>query len=415
MQAGIKQWEEGVETHSSEWVDMISRGDAEAIWSRLFHIVSRHSAVRSYHAANSWSKESLQDFCCDVTQELFLRLQKKNRWDYYLEASYTNERVEHELYGIEVPNLVSQFLRERYPESYRLARRISNLLLTSKEFQRFDRSKANRSEGAQTSDAAPVSKMVQQVYGLADWSLDKPIASQQNLAEIIKEVPHRVRDTRRAGRGSTSQVVISNMDLTQLLIEIFQAIDTPTDVRTMRTLALSKLTVEDSQIIAMDEALIIDADKEPLKVDYADSKPNPEEVILEKEMAAQMDVLADDILQRCLERVRNKPQRFQKLVEVVWHCYFNQDSSSQTHIAKLMDISDSLVSHYRKIFDSVIHMEDLCVDEWIHLNSALDKRLDKIMAVYREADRQENWLWNHQSGVLPANRRPATKYYAASV
>ena len=415
MQAGTKQWEVGLDNHFSGWVEMISGGNAEAIWARLYHIVSRHSAVRSYHAANSWSKESLQDFCCDVTQELFLRLQKKNRWDYYLEAGYTNERVEHELYGIEVPNLISQFLRERYPESYRLARRISNLLLTSKEFQRFDRSKANRLEGEQPNEAAPVSKMVQQVYGLADWSLDKPIDSQQHLAEKIKEVPHRIRDTRRAGRGSTSQVVISNTDLTHLLVEIFQAIDTPTDVRTMRTLALSKLTVEDSQIIAMDEAVILDADKEPLKIDYADSKPNPEEVILEKEMAAQMDVLADDILQRCLERVRNKPQRFQKLVEVVWHYYFNQDTSSQTHIAKLMDISDSLVSHYRKIFDSVIHMEDLCVDEWIHLNSALDKRLDKIMAVYQQADSQESRYWNHPHGLVTGNRQSATKYYAASV
>ena len=112
MQAVKKQWEASVENHSGEWIEIISKGDAEAMWTKLFHIISRHSAVRSFYASHGWSQDGLRDLCCDLTQELFLRLQKKNRWDFYLDAGYTNERVEHELYGIEVPNLISQFLRE---------------------------------------------------------------------------------------------------------------------------------------------------------------------------------------------------------------------------------------------------------------------------------------------------------------
>jgi predicted transcriptional regulator len=387
MVAALKEWEAQVRNHTEDWIHIISRGDAETLWAKLFHIVSRHSAVRSLYTSKDLSWESLKEMYFDLTQDLYVKLQEKDRWQLYLDQGYTHERVEHELYDIEVPNLVSRLLRERHPESYRIARRTSNLLMTRKEFCRYSRSRASSSGEV---SARPTNKMVLQVYGLADWPPDKPLKQQQHLHEMIREVAYRMRDTRRAGRGSSSQVVISNVELTQLIIEIFRTINSPADIRTMRSLVLSKLAIEDSQMISMDETMEKSNSETELRIlDFPDKQPTPEEMILEKELVRQMELLADCIIDSCRQGVRNKPQRFRKLIEVVWHCYFNHSSSSQTAVAKRMGISDSLVSHYRKIFDTMVRREDLRMDEYVYLNSALDKRVSELFAKYKASDRKQ--------------------------
>jgi hypothetical protein len=242
MVAALKHWEPQVRRLAGDWVTIISRGDANAIWDKLFTIVSRHSTVRSLYASKDLSWDSLQELCRDLTQDLYLKLEEKDRWQYYVDLDYSNERVEHELYGIEVPNLVSRLLRQRYPESYRIARRTSNLLMTRKEFRCYSRiASFPRSDQGGVTRAS--NKMVLQVYGLTEWPPDKPVKQQQHLQEMIKGVACRLRDTRRAGRGSSSQVVISNAALTQLIVDIFRTIDSPTDVRTMRSLVMSKHAV----------------------------------------------------------------------------------------------------------------------------------------------------------------------------
>lgn len=412
MVAVFKQWETPFSSHADDWIHMISRGDAEAMWEKLFHIVSRHSAVRALYASRELSRDSLKEMYCDLTQDLYVKLHEKDRWRFYVDVGYTSERVEHELYGIEVPNLVSRLLRERYPESYRIARRTSNLLMTQKEFRCYSRRPASGASGV----GGVTGKMVLQVFGLAEWEPDKPVTAQQQWHEKLKEVPCRLRDTRRAGRGSSSQVVISNAELCQLIIDIFRTINSPMDVRTMRSLVLSKLAIEDSRTISMDETLTTSrltssAAPEPVRLDFADDKPTPEEVFLEKETASRMEALARAVLDRCREAVRHKPKRFRKLIEVVWHCYFNPASPSQTSIAKRLAMSDSLVSHYRKIFDAIIRNEALGVDECVYLNSALDREVTEALKRVQAADAARR----HASPTGAAAEPTVVKYRVATV
>jgi hypothetical protein len=383
----INKWDSTVSNHRAGWIDVLSRGDAEVLWTKLFYIVSRHSAIRSLYSPSKWSQQSLREVHADLTQDLFLRLHEKGRWQFYLDAGYTDERVERELYRLEIPNLVSQLLRERYPESYRIVRRVSTLLMTKDEFRCFHKLVNPSQSSGRLVMTRPSKKMVLQVYGLSTWPLDKPLNQEQNLQELVKEVAPRMRDIRRAGRGSTSHVIISNEELTLLIIDIFKTIDTPADVRTIRSLVLTKLAIEDSQEIPIDGGAPSSASEtEVARMDLVDCRPTPEEEVLEKEMAWRIGLLVEAILKRCFEMVRSKPQRFRKLVEVVWHCYFNASSSCQSNVAKLMGISDSLVSHYRKIFDTVVRSEQLSVDECLLLNGALNKRLSAIMAEYEAND-----------------------------
>lgn len=366
------------------WIEILSRGDAEALWVKLYNLISKHSAVKNFYASNRFSYDRLKDVYSDLTQDLFLRLHEKARLQFYLDADYTDESVERELYRIEVPNLISHLLRERFPESYRLARRTSILLQTSPRFQYYTHPYSS-SDGLRSFKLARASyKLVSQVYGLSAWKLDKPMKDEQQISELMKEVAFRMRDNRRTGRGSGSQVIISNEELAQLIVDIFTVIDSPADVRTIRQLVLSKLAIEDSRFISIDagplQDSLLETDMPP--VDLADQRPTPEDLLIEKETTWQAAEMAEGLLTRMKEAVKNKPSRYSKLLSVVWHCYYNPSQPSQTSVARSMGISDSLVSHYRKIFDTLIQSLELCTDEFKLLNSALNDRL-KAMVEFR--------------------------------
>jgi hypothetical protein len=284
-----------------------------------------------------------------------------------------NADIEHELYHIEIPNLVSLLLRERHPEAYRMARRISNLIQTRPEFRRYPRSIASAS--------STNSKLILKVFGLREWPQDKPIRPYQNMFQMIEEVPSRGRDRRRAGRGSSSHIIISSSDLTVLLVEIFRAIDSPADVRIIRSLVLSKLPIEDSKFVSIDASLIPRgaSDPEPVKVDFADDRPTPEQLLLEGESNHQVEILAVELLDKMREAVRQKPKRYRQLVRIAWHCYFDISSPSQTSIARMIGISNSLVSHYRKLFDAVIQEVRLDADQYVPFLHAFGARLNRII------------------------------------
>lgn len=351
------------------WVEILSSNDVEALWAKLFKLVSRHSSIRNLLNSDRTAHARLQDLNTEITQDLFLRLHRKDRWRYYLDADYSNPTIEHELYHIEIPNLVSLRLRERQPEAYRMARRISNLVQTSPEFRRYHRPLETHGSGG---------KLTMRVFGLREWPDDKPAKPYQNMEELVKDVPCRGRDRRRAGRGGSSHIIISNRDLTALLVEIFTAVDSPLDVRIVRSLVLSKLPVEDSRFVSIDAAVTPDGNSntEQLRVDFPDLRPTPEQRLLENETTEQVEAIAVELLDRMREVVRHKPRRYSRLARVAWHCYFDNSSPSQTAIARRIGISNSLVSHYRKLFDTVIRNVDLGAGQYIPFLHAFSTTLE---------------------------------------
>jgi hypothetical protein len=377
------------------WTEILRTNDVGAFWGRLYSVVSRHGAVRVLFERKA-SKNSLDDLFSDLTQDLFLRLFQKGRLRSYVESGYTDKEIEQQLYRIELPNLVSRFLRQNRPESYRIARRISDLLQTQPEFQCYNT--ATLSEG----DTPPrCNKMVLKVFGLSSWPLDKPVKPAAGLGELTKEIAVRARDIRRTGRGSGSQIIISNSELKRLMIDLFLAMDSPADVRTMRALALSKLAVEDHSLVSID-AVLEPADDtfSGFKADFPDSRPTPLDVLLEKETHREIDGLVDELLQQMWDKVRNKTYRYRKLIEVAWHCYFNPGSPSQAQVAEDMGISCSLVSHYRRLFDSLFQNLSLSLDEFRLLNASLEKRLGELVMGFCAAEP------DYRSG---ARRRSADK------
>lgn len=363
------------------WTNLLSSGDAEKLWDELFCIVSNHSSVRQLYATSKMPYQRLTDIYTDLTQDLFLRLYEKDRLQFYLDSDYTDEKVEHELYRFEIPNLISDMIRAQTPESYRIARRTSILLKTQTDFRHFPKPVYGAEALRYMQPASRKSKLALRVYGLRSWNADKPIRDLQNMRDRVKDVAFRMRDTRRTGRGSGSQIIISNAELNRLIREIFKVIDSPADVRTMRSMVISKLMVEDTKFVSIDTEVnpLSAIETELPRVDLADERPTPEEALIDKERSLQVEETVMQIFEKMKEEVRNKPQRYGKLVRIVWHCYFSAPPLSQSEIASLMKISDSLVTHYRKIFDDTIRNLGINVEELLLLNDAIRDRLSAII------------------------------------
>ncbi len=388
------------------WSSLLEYQDVEGLWNGLYQVVSRHPAVRPLHfATDGAAVVSPFEINADLTQELFLELFQKQRFEHYLYTGYSSTEIENEIAHIEVPNLVGARLRKRYPESFRMARRVSALLKSSARFRRMndeadeieappkpkrgrpvktakkvaakalpleeddDLEAINDIAGAELGGEATLApakrkRMVNQVYGLKEWKSTKPVRDAGHFTEMIRSVPVRKRDTRIVGRSGTSQLILSNPDLEHLMVEIFVAIDSPADVRTVRQLALSKIPLQDYNIASLDEELSTgNGNGATMRRDPADTRDTAEDLLLREEKDHQTAGLASDFLVSLRKAVNLNERRYSRLLSTLWHCFYNPDNPSQLEIADLLGVSDSLVSDNRRLIEYELKKLRLSVEE----------------------------------------------------
>jgi hypothetical protein len=405
-----------------DWAGLLVDEDVEGLWNGLFQLVSRHPAVRPLHFATDGAAVSSQiEINADLAQELFLELFQKQRFDYYLKNGYKSVDIENELARIEVPNLVGARLRKRYPESFRMARRVSSLLKSSSTFRRFGvnseafshpentkrrgkhsgqtQQAASRVEAAHTDyiededdaclddqsdehlEAKPTAaaaeprrqRMVNQVFGLRKWPLSKPVGDSGHFVELIKSVPMRKRDTRLVGRSGSSQLILSNPDLENLMVEVLTVIDSPADVRTIRQLVLSKIPLQDYNAASLDEEFNSIGGGAAIRREARDSRHNPEDALLHGERNHRVAMMADEFLVSLRLAVNNNERRYTRLISTLWHCYYNPDGPSQLEIARMLGVSDSLVSDNRRLIEYELKKLKLSMDEGAVFSESLQR------------------------------------------
>src|SRR5947208_3638555 len=171
---------------SGKWVESLRCSDVNRLWSELHRIVSHHPLVRASRSAGLLVEEGATTAYTDLTQELFVQLLSKNRFEHYLESEMTDYEIECEIGQIELTNLLTAELRKRHPESYRLARRISTLIQSSSNFRRFDSNGYSEEQHRRLAD---------RVYGLSEWSASKVGRSAHELEQRAHMIPVRQRDT----------------------------------------------------------------------------------------------------------------------------------------------------------------------------------------------------------------------------
>src|SRR2546421_9720679 len=251
---------------AGHWVESLLKSDVNRLWSELHRIVSNHPLVRASRSAGLLIEEGATSAYTDLTQELFVQLLTKSRFQHYLDTAMTDAEIECEIGQIELTNLLTAELRKRHPESYRLARRISTLIQSSQNFRRFD------SSGI---DDEPHRRLADRVYGLTEWKSDKPRRGAHEVEQRVQIIPVRQRDTRMVGCTGDSQIVISNADLEDLIVSVLDAVDSPVDVRTLRSLVMSRLPVMDIYLVPLDGD---DSDNDRFQIQPVDRCDNPEQV-----------------------------------------------------------------------------------------------------------------------------------------
>ncbi|HXG64881.1 MAG TPA: hypothetical protein VNO70_07215, partial [Blastocatellia bacterium] len=347
----------------------------------------------------------------------------------------TSAEIENELAHIELTNLVGARLRKRYPESFRMARRVSTLLKTSPRFRKFsgddsaDSERPRPQEAAQPSarrrgrprggvksasarNASPASqpdeqdeiddemldelvegpaednqqgsqarhrRLVKTVFGLREWPASKQAKDPGHFAELIQVVPMRRRDTRMVGRSGTTQLILSNPELEELIVEVLTAIDSPADVRTIRQLVLSKIPLQDYNVASLDEELSVGNLDQTVRRDAADTRETPEAAILRREKHERAVRLADEFLRSLRRAVNNNERRYARLISTLWHCYYDPQSPSQLEIARRLGVSDSLISDSRRLIENQLKKLNLSVEEGVIFSESLQRLLSKTL------------------------------------
>jgi len=353
-----------------KWNDSLKASDVNQIWLELHRIVSSHPLVRASKQAGFLVEEGKFNAYTDLTQELFVALLSKERFQHYLDTEMTDHEIEAEISQIELTNMLTAELRKRYPESYRLARRISTLVQTGAAFKRYD--------NLHNPDIHR--RLADRLYGLSDWGNDKTRRDLQEMHERVKAVSFQNRDTRMVGCTGDAQIVISNVELEKLIIRVFKAIDSPVDVRSLRSFVMSRLPIMDIHLVPVGGPQEGD-EEDKMQFEFMDTRETPEQDYLRNEAELAAAGFVDKFLQSLNKSVRGKGKQYERMISVLWHCYLAPNSGTQLEVAELLGVSDSLVSDYRKRIEA--NLQELSFDgvnEARQFEKALKQKVRRLIA-----------------------------------
>lgn len=366
----------GRNSKTGQWTDALLRSDVNLLWTELHRIVCSHPLVRA-----SWSAGLLVEGAergnayTDLTQELFVTLLSKDRFQHYIDATMTDAEIECEIGQIELTNILTAELRKRHPESYRLARRISTIVQSSSNFRRLDGS------GGAGEDAVH-RRLADRIYGLSEWSDVKARRATEEMEQRVNMIPVRQRDTRMVGCTGDAQIIIGNSDLEELIISVLEAIDAPTDMRSLRSLVMSRLPVMDIYLVPLGG----DDDDEGRAFEPVDGRENPEQDLLRRESEQEAAGYVDKFLQGLQESVRGKAKQYDRILGVLWHCYLSPEHITQLEAAARLSVSDSLVSDYRRRIEGLLRALNLSeVEEARRFETALRERVRALVFAGDEA------------------------------
>jgi hypothetical protein len=320
-----------------KWNIILKTSDINQIWAQLHRIVSSHPLVRASKSAGLLIEEGNRHAYTDLTQELFVSLLSKERFQHYLDTGMSDTEIEAEISQLELTNLLTVELRRRYPESYRLARRVSTLIQNKGIFKRFDN----------IDNPGLHRRLADRIFGLSEWSNRKMRRSMQEMEERVKLVSFLSRDTRKIGCTGDVQIIITNADLEKLIVRVFRAIDSPADVRSLRSFVISRLPVMDIYLVPIGGTTNNDESYQ-YELDPADIRENPEENYLRREGETLAADFVEGFLTKLNKTVRGKAKQYERMINVLWLCYLTSDRNTQLEVAEMLGVSDSLISVYRK-------------------------------------------------------------------
>jgi hypothetical protein len=122
-----------------------------------------------------------------------------------------------------------------------------------------------------------------------------------------------------------------------------------------------------------------DDDRAPFEI--ADNRETPEEDLLRSEGEIEAIGFVDNFLICLNKSVRGKAKQYDRMLNVLWHCYLTSNGGTQLEVAELLGVSDSLVSDYRKRIEANLQQLSFSgVNEARHFEKALKQEVGKRIA-----------------------------------
>jgi hypothetical protein len=171
--------------------------------------------------------------------------------------------------------------------------------------------------------------------------------------------------------------VISNSDLEDLIVSVLDAIDSPADVRTLRSLVMSRLPVMDIYLVPLE---VDDNDGERAHHEPVDKRENAEQGLVRRASEDEAEGYVDTFLKNLHQVVRGKVKQYNRILGVLWHCYLSSENSTQLEVAAILGVSDSLVSDYRRRIENELRELSFSeVEEARRFETALRERVRELV------------------------------------
>jgi len=122
-----------------------------------------------------------------------------------------------------------------------------------------------------------------------------------------------------------------------------------------------------------------------MSFEIPDTRETPEEDLLRNEAETEAAGIVDGFLASLHKSVRGKAKQYDRMINVLWHCYLRSDGGTQLEVAEMLGVSDSLVSDYRKRIEA--NLQQLSFDEVNEarqFEKALKRKVRSILAVEKE-------------------------------
>ncbi len=350
--------------HIGKWNDILSTFNAERVWAELHRIIAKNKLSRNHVKHDGFIDEGKYNYFVDLTQELFTLLLEKNRFQHYIDTEMSDVEIEIEISQIEISNMMTLKLRKRFPERFRMSRRISNILKNSDEF--FESTPSG--EKTRLSERTFVSPAFISYIG---------INATDNIIEAeTTNIPHVNRDIRFAGATGDTQIIISNPDLVELIKTILYKVGLPMSVRQIRNVVIRKLNLMDISISHVEE-LAHDNDGDEKEFDIADVRPNPEQSYVTLDFEHKINNVVDDFMWKLSLSVRHKQKQFKLTCNILYVMYLTEPLISQLSVSKRLGVSDALISGYRKSIESLLkELKITTIGEGKLFEQALKVRLE---------------------------------------
>jgi hypothetical protein len=189
-------------------------------------------------------------------------------------------------------------------------------------------------------------------------------------------IPVRQRDTRMVGCTGDAQIIISNSDLEDLIVSVLEACDSPVDVRSLRSLVMSRLPVMDIYLVPIGGG----DDEDGRGFEPVDGHENPEQSLLRREMESVRHVQVDQFMECLSANVRGKTRQYDRMVAILWYCYLSPKRYTQLAVAAMLGVSDSLVSEYRHRIEQELRALSLAdVAEARDFEMALKEHVSRLL------------------------------------